>query len=192
MSDLQTVQLYCVADRDYYEAPDRLVDAATRFPLDTAPLEPGWSRRRRRLWTELHPDGVRLPEQGWKIHISAVPEQAESTVDVVAGICLPRRVPFKFLRSRQALEFVNGKYMSRQNSGKLLAVYPADDEQLGELVRELTAALDGRAGPYILSDLRIGHGPVYVRYGAFVEQWCPGPDGVPVPALKDPAGRLVP
>jgi hypothetical protein len=36
---------------------------------------------------------------------------------------------------------------------------------LGEL-------LYGQPGPYILSDLRWGSGPLYVRYGGFAERYC--------------------
>ena len=105
---------------------------------------------------------------------------------------LKRGVPFKFLRSRRAVELLSGKQMHRGASGKFLAAYPADETWLAELLDALVAALDGLPGPYILSDLRIGGGPVHVRYGAFVELWCNDAEGVPVPALRDPSGRLVP
>src|SRR5205814_117169 len=134
MASVQTTQLFCLTDPDYYETPDRLADTATRYALDRDPLPTGWRRSRRRLWTVLHPDGVALPEQGWKIHVSAAPEQAEATLAAVAAVCLPRRVRFKFLRSADALRFANGKHMDRGSGGKFVTVYPTDDRQFGELV----------------------------------------------------------
>ncbi|WP_405723248.1 class III lanthionine synthetase LanKC [Streptomyces sp. NBC_01537] len=192
MPDPRETQAYCVADRHFYETPSRLADEADRYPLSLSEAPPGWRRSGRGLWTSLIPVGVQPAEQGWKIHVSATPETAEATLDTAARICLARGVPFKFLRSTSALLFVTGKNMSRSSSGKFVTVYPEDDERFRELVAELAAALDGNPGPYILSDLRIGPGPVHVRYGAFLEQWCPGDDGLPVLALRKPSGELVP
>lgn len=192
MLSVHDAEMFSLSDPDYYELPERLADGPTRFALDTGELPEGWHRHHAGFWTELHPEDGRLPAQGWKIHISAVPEQAAETLAIVAGICLPRRTPFKFLRSRTALLVANGKYMQRGSSGKFLTVYPSGEAELAGLLAELTSALDGRPGPYILSDLRIGPGPVFVRYGAFRDQWCVREDGRRVRALRDPDGRLVP
>jgi hypothetical protein len=192
MSDVQTMQLFCVSDPLYYETPDRLADSTSRFAPNAGPIPAGWRRSDQGLWTKLNPDPTALPEQGWKIHLSTIPERAKATLDAATEICVPRSVPFKFLRSADALRFANGKHMSRASSGKFITIYPADENQLGDLLRVLLEALDGEPGPYILSDLRIGRGPVHVRYGAFVERWCVGPSGALVPALRDPSGVLVP
>ncbi|SFC16982.1 class III lanthionine synthetase LanKC [Streptomyces aidingensis] len=189
MPDPQTTQMYCLADRLYYEVPGRMDDRADRYPPARGPVPDGWRRSDRGLWTALEPEGARVPGQGWKIHVSAVPEQAGDTLATVAAACLARRTPFKFLRSPQALRVLNATHTPRQNSGKFITLYPADDAEFAKLVEELSAALAGRPGPYILTDLRIGDGPVYVRYGAFRAMHCPGPDGAPVPALLGPDGR---
>ncbi|MGR6999197.1 class III lanthionine synthetase LanKC N-terminal domain-containing protein [Yinghuangia aomiensis] len=52
--------------------------------------------------------------------------------------------------------------------------------------------LAGRRGPYILSDLRWGEGPLYLRYGGFAERYCRNEAGDRVLALEEPDGRLVP
>jgi len=192
MLSLHDAEMFSLSDPDYYELPERLADGPTRYPLDTADLPAGWRRHHAGFWTELHPETVRLPAQGWKIHISAVPERAEETLDIVAAVCLPRRTTFKFLRSRTALLVANGKYMHRGSSGKFVTVYPVDDADLAALLDVLPVALAGLPGPYILSDLRIGAGPVFVRYGAFTDQWCVRPDGRRVRALRDATGTLVP
>src|SRR5688572_24265466 len=192
MLSLQDAEMFSLSDPDYYELPERLVDTRTRFALDSADLQTGWHRHHAGLWTELHPEGNRMATQGWKIHISAVRDQAEETLGIVADICLPRRTPFKFLRSGTALLVSNAKYMQRRSSGKFITIYPAGPAELAALLADLTGALDGRPGPYILSDLRIGPGPVFVRYGAFTDQWCVRDDGRRVRAMRDPDGRLVP
>jgi hypothetical protein len=204
MADAQSTQLFCLADPLYYETPDRVPDRSSRFALSEAAPPPGWRRSQRGLWTGLSPLGPgspggpgsppagQLPAQGWKIHLSTLPDEAGKTLEDAAAVCLRHGAAFKFLRSRRAVQLAADKYMSRASSGKFLTVYPRDERQLAVLLEELTGLLDGRPGPYILSDLRIGPGPVHVRYGAFTAQWCPGPDGTPVPALRDPSGALVP
>jgi hypothetical protein len=85
----------------------------------------------------------------------------------------------------------NAKYAPRRGSGKFITIYPADEAELELVSKELGELLDGERGPYILSDLRIGAGPLYVRYGAFAERYCMS-GGRVVPAIADPSGRLVP
>ncbi|NBM16159.1 class III lanthionine synthetase LanKC [Streptomyces sp. GC420] len=192
MPGIQETQLYCLADRTYYETPARLPDEGTRYALDREEPPTGWLRAANGLWTSLRPEDTPPAEQGWKVHVSTVPAQAERTLADTARICLEHRVPFKFLRSEQALLLMSDKHMSRSGSGKFLTLYPPDEAAFLRLLDELTETLDGREGPYILSDLRIGRAPVFVRYGAFVEMWCRDDDGVQVPALRHPSGRLVP
>ncbi|MGW3151544.1 class III lanthionine synthetase LanKC [Streptomyces sp. NPDC001177] len=192
MADVHGPLAYCAADHLYYEPPGRLVDCDTLYPLARGEVPSGWRRGTRGLWTTLTPDEVQPVEQGWKIHLSATPRTAEPTLERAAAVLLARRVPFKFLRSLKALLLMSDKNISRGSSGKFVTVYPADDAQLEEILGELLTAVDGLPGPYILSDLRIGRGPVHVRYGAFVEQYGPGEDGLPVPALRRPSGELVP
>ncbi|MFH8471680.1 class III lanthionine synthetase LanKC [Streptomyces sp. NPDC018000] len=192
MPGIQETQLYCLADRRYYETPARLPDEDTRYPLDRAEPPEGWRRGTTGLWTALHPASAELPEQGWKIHISTVPEEAERTLADTARICLEQGVTFKFLRSTRALRLMSAKYMNRSSAGKFITIYPEDEPALLKLLDALSEALDGRSGPYILSDLRIGNSPVYVRYGAFVELWCRDDEGERVRAMRHPSGELVP
>ncbi|MCH0543395.1 class III lanthionine synthetase LanKC [Streptomyces sp. MUM 203J] len=192
MAGPQEIQLYCAADRTYYETPGRLRDEENRYGLDRARPPAGWLRADNGLWTSWRPEDVQPAEQGWKIHVSALPADAEDTLARTARICVKHRVPFKFLRGEQALLLMSDKYAARSGSGKFLTLYPPDEAVFLRLVGELAAELDGRPGPYILSDLRIGRAPVFVRYGAFVPMFCRDGDGDLVPALRDPHGELVP
>ncbi|WP_234010853.1 class III lanthionine synthetase LanKC, partial [Streptomyces sp. SPB78] len=158
--------------------------------LGTVP--PGWEEARRGDWRSLAPAGAHVPPQGWKIHVSASLDAAPRVLAATARLCFARRVPFKFVPTRTLLLLRNGKYADRAGSGKFLTLYPPVPEDFEPLCRDLAVALDGEPGPYILSDLRLGEGPVHVRYGAFAPRFCPGPDGLPVPAVADPGGTLVP
>jgi hypothetical protein len=86
----------------------------------------------------------------------------------------------------------NSKYSPRASSGKLATIYPVDEAAAQTILTELGALLSGEPGPYILSDLRWGDGPLYVRYGAFAHLYCVADDGDLVPALAGPDGTLEP
>ncbi|MFE3518934.1 class III lanthionine synthetase LanKC [Streptomyces sp. NPDC059166] len=192
MQGTQEPRLYCLADRTYYDTPARLADEGSRYPLDTDPPPAGWRREAVGLWTSLVPEDGRPAEQGWKIHVSTVPDEAAATLRDTARICFTHGVPFKFLRSEKALLLMADKHMNRSGAGKFIAVYPPDDAVFATLAGELSRTLSGRRGPYVLSDLRIADAPVYTRYGAYVPRWCTDGEGRRVLALRDPSGRLVP
>ena len=86
----------------------------------------------------------------------------------------------------------NAKYASRSASGKAVTIYPPDESACERILRDLDTELAGSAGPYILSDLRYGAGPLYVRYGSFTERFCLDSRGDMTPAIENPAGDLVP
>ncbi|MFD4589995.1 class III lanthionine synthetase LanKC [Streptomyces rubiginosohelvolus] len=190
---------YCQADRRFYDAPHRslgpggAVDAESSFYAAVRGSAPeGWTRSRRGDWLSYSPDGLRLPAQGWKIHVSAALDNAASVLDRVTAHCLEHRLAFKCIPNAGLLALRNAKYADRAGSGKFITVYPPSEEAFPEVCTALMQLLEGEHGPYILSDLRCGNGPVHTRYGAFAARFCSGPDGRPVPAVADPQGRLVP
>ncbi|MDX6689204.1 MAG: putative SapB synthase, partial [Solirubrobacteraceae bacterium] len=76
--------------------------------------------------------------------------------------------------------------------GKFVTIFPVDEQQFERILNELALLLDGHESPYILSDLRWGPGPLYVRYGGFAERFCVGANGEFEPAIENGAGELVP
>jgi hypothetical protein len=183
---------YCLADPLFYDSPLRVTDPGLEFALSRRTPPPSWERAELDDWVVFRPEEVRLPAQGWKIHMSACDEDAEQILGVVWDYCMARRICFKFVRGRHLLLLRNAKYAHRGSSGKFVTVYPLDEAQLEATAMELAERLDGRRGPYILSDLRIGAGPVYVRYGGFTERYCLSPAGTRELAITDADGGLVP
>ncbi|MEU2116329.1 class III lanthionine synthetase LanKC [Streptomyces sp. NPDC016459] len=188
--------VFCDADRHFYDAPHRLVfaDGAgdSLYPAAALPVPEGWTRNRTGDWLALRPVGSVLPAQGWKIHVSAGLDNAETVLATVRDYCLRHDVAFKFVPSRYLLHQRNAKYADRAGSGKFITVYPADDEQCERVATDLAGLLDGEPGPYILSDLRWGRGPVHLRYGSFVRRHCYDEHGELRPAVEDGSGTLVP
>jgi tRNA A-37 threonylcarbamoyl transferase component Bud32 len=167
-------------------------EAVGTFEVADRPLPDGWRRTAQDDWLVYDPGGLSLPSQGWKIHVSACLDNADRVLAAVWDYCVPRRIEFKFLRSPGALLSRVSKYAPRGYSGKLVTIYPADDAACETILRELGAVLDGEPNPYILSDLRWGKGPLYVRYGAFRNRYLADERGEVVPAIADPDGTLVP
>jgi len=182
---------FCLVDPLFYDLPTS-AGADLDFPIASRALPPGWRRTRHEDWVILDPPKGDLPPQGWKIHVSATLENAERVLDTVWGYCVARQLPFKFLSGRHVLQLRNAKYAHRGSSGKLVTIYPADEATLETVCTELGEALAGEPGPYILSDLRWGPGPLYVRYGGFARRYCVSDRGELVPAIARPDGTLVP
>jgi len=183
---------YCFEDRDFYDVQARSDQSNESFLSALPATLPGWDTERRGVWQVFCPTDRILPSQGWKIHVSAGLDNAERTLRTVYDYCVERDIPFKFLRTRKILLARNSKYAPRQASGKLIAIYPGDDRELKDTLEDLSVTLRDEPGPYILSDLRYGSGPLFLRYGAFLEQWLIGADGERVPAIQRPDGVLVP
>ncbi|MFC9896192.1 class III lanthionine synthetase LanKC [Nocardia sp. NPDC127579] len=181
---------YCFADNWFYDTPRP--DGQDEFPETTKPLPAGWVRRPINAWMHVMPPHPVLPGQGWKIHASATPGSVREVLSTSYAYCVDNALPFKFLPTPAAFTMANGKQASRSGSGKLVTIYPRDIQQLQQTLEELGGRLDGADGPYILSDLRWGAGPLHVRYGGFIERYCTDESGDQCLAIEDPTGRLVP
>ena len=189
---IEQYEVYCLADRHFYERLDRSQAEHADFEICARPLPDGWEHQGTDTWMHYAPPGEAVRPQGWKVHISARIDDAERALAIVWDYCTAHRIPFKYLRSRSVMVMFNAKSAFRGSSGKLVTIYPPDESRLEPIVRELDELLAGVQGPYILSDLRYGAGPVFVRYGGFTERHCLGDNGERVLAIEDQDGNLVP
>ncbi|MFF9980358.1 class III lanthionine synthetase LanKC [Streptomyces erythrochromogenes] len=183
---------YCPPGSPFFDLPAAAHTDEDDFPLAHEEPAPGWVRDGGAEWIGISSLDARIPGQGWKIHVSATPDNAEDILATVWKYCLAGDITFKFLRSRAVLEFRNSKYGDRSASGKFVTIYPRDEAHLALVLRELDDLLEGREGPYILSDLRYRSGPLYVRYGGFLLRTVRADGGELVHCIEDPEGRLVP
>lgn len=185
--------------RDHFALVDpRFYDHPSRRPRRSKPLLSasaldwtGWRRVDDGSWTFRIPDGLRLPDQGWKIHIAAIPEHAAEVVTVAASYCHQSGLAFKHLPDHAAVAAQLAKDADRSASGKVVTIYPVDEASLYGTLVELTLALHHLRGPWILTDLRWRNGPLSVRYGAFAPAWVRGEGGLKRPALRGPRGELI-
>lgn len=189
---IEQYDLYCLVDRLFYDAPHAGETGEPDFTVVGRRFPEGWVHHADETWLYFAPPMAPTPQQGWKIHVSSSLPDADRTLETVWDYCVSRGIPFKYLRSRPVMIMLNSKAAFRGSSGKLVTIYPADDAQLQTILEELDALLDGVQGPYILSDLRYGKGPLFVRYGGFMERYCLSDTGTRVLALENADGELVP
>jgi serine/threonine protein kinase len=183
---------FCLADPLFYDHPSRDQKRRESFPVASRSLPHGWRSEQVGDWTAAIPPATSLPQQGWKIHVSATLENANDTITRAWDYCVSRGIYFKFLPTRISVLMHNAKYAPRGSSGKAVTIYPSDETELERILAELDVIVGGAAGPYILSDLRYGDGPLYVRYGGFTGLRCLDERGALVPAIENADGELVP
>lgn len=184
-----SAELYTLSDRVFFDVPN--VDGET-FAEASAALPPGWTRENSDPWMVLRPPAVELPDQGWKVHVSATPGNAADIVGRVVAWAFAHEVTVKFLSGPALVLAYNLKYAPRASGGKVLALYPRDEDELHRVLTGLEAEVGGEPGPRVLTDLRWRDGPLHVRYGGFRSRWCTAPDGERVLAVATPDGTLVP
>ncbi|WP_032378839.1 class III lanthionine synthetase LanKC N-terminal domain-containing protein [Rhodococcoides fascians] len=149
------------------------------FPDPAVP--PQWTSSDSGPWRS-HCPAAPLAPSGWKVHISAHPDQAAAAIGLAARVCVDQGVAFKHLRSSGLVHALQMKFAPTAHSGKVVACYPEPDA-LEDLCLALVDALDGIEGPDIVGEPRIGTSSVHLRFGAFVGEWLATGDGV-VPAMR--------
>jgi hypothetical protein len=189
---IEQYELYCLTNAVFYDSPDLRHTQEKDFPASGRQVPEGWDHAPSDTWMYYAPHELEIPAQGWKIHVSSGLADAERVLAAIWDYCVPRGLAFKFLRSRAVMVMFNSKGAARGSSGKLVTIYPTGTDQLELVLKELDLLLAGVTGPYILSDLRYGDGPLFVRYGGFAERHCLDSGGARVLALEDAEGHLVP
>lgn len=173
-----------------YEPSHEYVDLVNGLLRDV----PGdWITTRDGLWFHTHPKKFPLPVQGWKVHVSATLNNAESILERVARVALAHNLPFKFALDRNILSLFSSKKWNRGGSGKFITSYPIDLASFQRLLEDLHASLRDEEGPYILSDKRYKDCRVlYYRYGGIKRTAQIDIMGKEVPVLISPSGEPVP
>ncbi|TCS96453.1 class III lanthionine synthetase LanKC [Hazenella coriacea] len=159
--------LYRMVHKDWYESLDKYQPSDELFHVVIPMVPSTWKTKRNNVWFRVSPPGISLPQQGWKIHISATPSNCEEILRKVSEICIERNVTYKFLLDQHLVSLTGGKGWTREASGKFITIYPLNEEHFRELIEALYIALQGYQGPYILTDRRYKDSHViYYRYGA--------------------------
>ncbi|WP_170290530.1 class IV lanthionine synthetase LanL [Kitasatospora atroaurantiaca] len=144
------------------------------------------------FWCTARPAAPEIPEQGWKLHVSAASEVAVEVLAAVAAVIAEDPCAFKFAADREKLHELNSRNSERGSAGKFITVYPADEEQFRRIAEELHRATESLPGPTVLSDRPYAPGSrVHYRYGAFAGRAELGNDGAYRSMLYGPDGARI-
>ncbi|WP_194926138.1 lanthionine synthetase LanC family protein [Catenulispora pinisilvae] len=148
-------------------------------------------RRLRTDETWIHHVDPRMPEvaHGWKLHVSARPATLDDVVARVLPVLDEYVCHMKHARTPEILRALNSGFRSPGAVGKAVTVYPAPGAA-AEIGYALVEALNGMAGPRVLSDMRISpSAPVYYRYGPFEATYRTGAGGRLESVMIGPDGQ---
>lgn len=189
--------LYTLSDERFYEPLENHYKPSQEYLSIVASLidacSTEWLTTRDGLWFHVYTKQVRLPLQGWKVHVSAVLVNAAAIIGSVARIALKNTIPFKFALDKNILSLMTSKRWDRGGSGKFITLYPSDQASFESLLEQLYTELQHEEGPYILSDKRYKDCKIlYYRYGGIRPETRLNMRGERVPVLLTPRGDAVP
>lgn len=184
---------YCQQHLDWYEPFYDPIPTPEFLNLARSVLPLSWIPRPTGVWTHVSPpDNNFSKRQGWKIHVSANPENCLEILDRSIRICVDCEVPFKFLSSPSVFDRLLGKGSFRESSGKFITIYPSDESQFLLIAEALYEKLSEFEGSYTLSDKPYKDSQVlFYRYGAFSGYPRLTVFGNKEVLLRSPEGELV-
>ncbi len=187
--------LFRLLDHDYHETFTAYKPrTADFFDAISRKLPSGWSIQRSGIWFHCGSQNNNVPQQGWKIHVSATPASAGAILEQVTTVLFRRcDTDFKFALDMNTLSLMNSKNWSRGKSGKFITIYPQTTADFRQLIEELYQATRTFCGPYILSDHRYKDSRVvFFRYGGMRLHETLNVKGERTPMLIAPDGTEVP
>ena len=144
------------------------------------------------FWIGVDVAGVEIPDQGWKLHVSAGLSSADEVLQGVLDVMVTDPTPFKVARSPAHLDALNWGAAGLSQVGKFVTIYPTDDAQAVRLALALHQATLGLRGPRVPSDQPLLPGSlVHRRYGSFAQRFARLASGELAPVIRAPDGELV-
>lgn len=159
----------CYEHADWYESSYHHTPTSEFLSVARRGLPLSWMPKLAGVWTHVSPpSGGTNRRQGWKIHVSASPENCLKILERSIQVCVDYQVPFKFLSSPAIFTRLLGKGSFREASGKFITIYPSDDSQFLRIMEALYEQTSEFKGSYTLSDKPYKDSQVlFYRYGAF-------------------------
>ncbi|MEV7772418.1 class IV lanthionine synthetase LanL [Kitasatospora sp. NPDC086791] len=151
----------------------------------------GWDVTVDGFWCTARPSASSpLPEQGWKLQVSAASVVGEEVLSAVVRVLAEDPCDFRFAAGQERLSELNSRHGDRGSTGEFITVHPADDAQFQRLAAELDRATAGLPGPVVPSARPYRPGSrVHYRYGAFARPAELGNDGEYRSVLRGPGGE---
>lgn len=146
------------------------------------------------IWAYSFNDASSLPNQGWKLHISATIRNANALFKIVAPVLSRGQWQYKAPRSLTELKKLNsGLFYGYSQIGKFITVYLRSRDDLLDLVKKLKPITAKFKGPSVPSDKIIPSSLcLFYRYGCFKIDSSSGnegniisPDGIIIPDRRE-------
>jgi len=145
------------------------------------------------MWVMVRNRASCLPEQGWKLHVSATALSAGRVLRQALEVLRAESASFKVANSTQALLSLNSGERGLSQVGKFMTIYPTDDEQAVRLAISIDQATRGLEGPAIPSDRPLYTGSlVHYRYGGSSWRYVRDSHDNLTLAITDKDGKLIP
>ena len=144
-------------------------------------------------WIWVATDQAEIPEQGWKLHLSATVVSANTVLCTALPVLVGSGANFKIARSLAQLQSLNEGRLGFSQVGKFITVYPCNSAHAVRLASALDERLQGIPHPDIPSDKPLKpRSVVHYRYGSFGQRCVRTPIGQLLSAVQKPDGVLVP
>lgn len=150
--------------------------------------------KRNQIWnTFMHKKNEKLPNQGWKIHLSISVMESLKLITEVIPYLIKTQATFKVPSSIKALLSINKGEIGDTQVGKAVTIYPIDMHDLTTIVKDLDTIITFDSGPWIPSDIRYKYNsPIFFRFGNFENnQFDIIENGTTQPYLIDNLGKKV-
>ncbi len=119
-------------------------------------------------WRFFRPHHEATPHQGWKIHVSASAMESPMLLSTIAEPLRDLRAAFKVTRRIEDIVFLNSGDAGAEQLGKIVTVYPRDDQHARDLIARIDQLWPASRGPEVQTDLHPRPGSaVSFRYGVF-------------------------
>lgn len=128
--------------------------------------------------------------QGWILHISVLPADLMSLLDIILPELWMQRVAFKVIRTEELHYQLNQGLFGLARIGKAITIYADSENAAIHLTNRLLILTQGFEGPRVRTDIALG--PVlFARYGSFKPFRHADGQGYPDNYIYDGKGRLV-
>ena len=133
--------------------------------------------------------GTSQATQGWIFHFSVVVHQLAALIKKIIPILVGTNTPFKIIRDIHTAHKILSDDYGFKLFGKLIAIYPQNNELAAKLALDLIELTREFDGPSILTDFCLAN-ILYTRYGSFSQTWIIAPDGKPSKYIYNADGVL--
>ncbi|MGG0284266.1 lanthionine synthetase LanC family protein [Peribacillus butanolivorans] len=144
-------------------------------------------------WAIFYPRKKSMPpKQGWKIHISHLPNQAIEVLVKISKLLIEERILWKTASNFHQIYNINNNVTLNQ-TGKIITIYPEDENQFIKVLRLLYIPTKDFFGPVILTDKKYKDSNcLYYRYGSFTNTYIfDNYTGVKTAVIQKNNGELV-